>query len=75
MGVAQSAGIAGARVVGPIIAGALFAGFGRNTPFLWGAALVVAAVGNRLAAAPRRRGASRRPTAKAGRSRRMSAGR
>ncbi len=43
MGVAQSAGSL-ARVVGPIIAGALFAGFGRNTPFLWGAALVVAAL-------------------------------
>jgi DHA1 family tetracycline resistance protein-like MFS transporter len=39
MGVAQSVGSL-ARVLGPIIAGALFEAFGRNTPFLWGAALV-----------------------------------
>jgi MFS family permease len=43
MGVAQSAG-ALSRVLGPIAAGALFAGFGRNAPFLWGAALVAAAL-------------------------------
>ena len=39
MGVAQSVGSL-ARVLGPIIAGALFEAFGRNSPFLWGAALV-----------------------------------
>jgi predicted MFS family arabinose efflux permease len=43
MGVAQSAG-ALSRVLGPIIAGALFAEFGRNSPFLWGAVLVAAAL-------------------------------
>jgi MFS family permease len=43
MGVAQSAG-ALARVLGPIAAGALFAEFGRDAPFLWGAALVAAAL-------------------------------
>ena len=43
MGVAQSIGSL-ARVLGPIIAGALFAGFGRDSPFLWGAALVGAAL-------------------------------
>ena len=57
MGVAQSAGSL-ARVVGPLVAGALFSGFGSNSPFLWGAALVVAAlsIGWRLpraVAAPR----------------------
>src|SRR5439155_1468834 len=34
MGVAQSAGSL-ARVLGPLIAGTLFAEFGRNSPFLW----------------------------------------
>jgi MFS family permease len=43
MGVAQSVGSL-ARVIGPIVAGALFAGFGHNSPVLWGAALVAAAV-------------------------------
>ena len=43
MGVAQSAG-ALSRVLGPLAAGALFAGFGRNSPFLWGAALVAVAL-------------------------------
>lgn len=43
MGVAQSVGSL-SRVLGPIIAGALFAEFGRDSPFLWGAALVGAAV-------------------------------
>ena len=39
MGIAQSVGSL-ARVLGPIIAGALFEAFGRNSPFLWGALLV-----------------------------------
>jgi DHA1 family tetracycline resistance protein-like MFS transporter len=39
MGIAQSVGSL-ARVLGPIIAGALFEAFGRNSPFLWGAVLV-----------------------------------
>ncbi len=39
MGVAQSVGSL-SRVLGPIIAGSLFAAFGRNTPYLWGAVLV-----------------------------------
>ena len=43
MGVAQSVGSL-SRVLGPIVAGALFAEFGRNSPFLWGAALVAAAL-------------------------------
>lgn len=43
MGVAQSAGSL-SRVLGPIVAGALFAEFGRNSPFLWGAALVATAL-------------------------------
>ncbi|MGD9615365.1 MAG: MFS transporter [Alphaproteobacteria bacterium] len=43
MGVAQAAG-ALARVLGPVAAGALFAGFGRNAPFLLGAVLVAAAL-------------------------------
>ena len=43
MGVAQSAGSL-SRVLGPIVAGALFAEFGRNSPFLWGALLVCAAL-------------------------------
>jgi MFS family permease len=43
MGIAQSVGSL-ARVLGPIIAGALFEGFGRNSPFLWGAVLVGAAL-------------------------------
>src|SRR5580704_2435499 len=36
MGVAQSIGSL-SRVLGPIIAGALFEAFGHNSPFLWGA--------------------------------------
>jgi MFS family permease len=43
MGVAQSVG-ALSRVLGPIIAGALFSGLGRNSPFLWGALLVALAL-------------------------------
>jgi MFS family permease len=43
MGVAQSIGSL-SRVLGPIIAGALFEAFGRNSPFLWGALLVGAAL-------------------------------
>src|SRR5947209_1488315 len=39
VGIAQSVGSL-ARVLGPIIAGALFEAFGRNSPFLWGAVLV-----------------------------------
>src|SRR6195256_4724071 len=39
MGLAQSVGSL-SRVLGPIIAGALFEAFGRNSPYLWGAALV-----------------------------------
>jgi DHA1 family tetracycline resistance protein-like MFS transporter len=39
MGVAQSIGSL-SRVLGPLIAGALFEAFGRNSPFLWGAVLV-----------------------------------
>jgi DHA1 family tetracycline resistance protein-like MFS transporter len=39
MGVAQSVGSL-SRVLGPIIAGLLFAEVGRGSPFLWGAALV-----------------------------------
>jgi MFS transporter, DHA1 family, tetracycline resistance protein len=43
MGVAQSIGSL-SRVLGPIIAGALFEAFGRNSPFLWGALLVAGAL-------------------------------
>jgi len=43
MGLAQSVGSL-SRVLGPIIAGALFEGFGRNSPFLWGSALVAGAL-------------------------------
>jgi MFS family permease len=43
MGVAQSVG-ALSRVLGPIVAGALFSGLGRNSPFLWGALLVAVAL-------------------------------
>jgi DHA1 family tetracycline resistance protein-like MFS transporter len=39
MGLAQSVGSL-SRVLGPVIAGALFEAFGRNSPYLWGAALV-----------------------------------
>jgi len=59
MGVAQSVASL-SRVLGPLLAGALFAGLGRDSPFLCGMVLVVAAVavGWRLppaepAAAPR----------------------
>ncbi|MBV9554695.1 MAG: MFS transporter [Alphaproteobacteria bacterium] len=58
MGVAQSVASL-SRVLGPLVAGALFAGVGRDSPFLFGMALVVAAasLGWRLpraaAAAPR----------------------
>jgi DHA1 family tetracycline resistance protein-like MFS transporter len=63
MGVAQSIGSL-SRVLGPLIAGALFEAFGRNSPFLWGALLVAGAllVGWRLprtlagAEAPRAQG-------------------
>ena len=49
MGVAQSIGSL-ARVLGPVLAGALFGAFGRNSPFLIGAVLVGGAllVGLRL---------------------------
>ena len=43
MGVAQSVG-ALSRVLGPIVAGALFSGLGPSSPFLWGAVLVALAV-------------------------------
>jgi MFS family permease len=43
MGVAQSVG-ALSRVLGPIVAGALFSGLGRNSPFFWGAMLVALAL-------------------------------
>jgi MFS family permease len=43
MGVAQSVASL-SRVLGPICAGALFAGLGRDSPFLAGMALVIAAV-------------------------------
>src|SRR5204862_404963 len=39
MGLAQSVGSL-SRVLGPIIAGALFEAFGRQSPYFWGAALV-----------------------------------
>jgi DHA1 family tetracycline resistance protein-like MFS transporter len=39
LGVAQSIGSL-SRVLGPLIAGSLFAEFGRRSPFLWGAVLV-----------------------------------
>lgn len=50
MGVAQSVGSL-SRVLGPIVAGLLFTQFGRQSPFLWGALLVLGAllVGWRLA--------------------------
>ena len=53
LGVAQSVG-ALSRVLGPIIAGALFSGFGRGSPFLWGAILAggALAIGWRLAQRP-----------------------
>jgi MFS family permease len=61
MGLAQSVGSL-SRVLGPLVAGALFAEFGRNSPFLWGTALVCAAllIGWRL---PRRLAASAKPAA------------
>jgi len=43
MGVAQSVS-SFSRVLGPAIAGALFAGLGSGSPFIWGAILVVAAL-------------------------------
>ena len=43
MGLAQSVGSL-ARVLGPISAGALFEGFGRHSPYFWGAALVACAL-------------------------------
>jgi MFS family permease len=43
LGVAQSVGSL-SRVLGPLAAGALFAEFGRNSPFFWGAALVCCAL-------------------------------
>ena len=68
MGVAQSVGSL-SRVLGPIVAGALFAGFGRNSAVPLGGGAGRRGAGDRLAAAARRRGASRRATAEAGRSR------
>jgi DHA1 family tetracycline resistance protein-like MFS transporter len=44
MGVAQSVASL-SRVLGPLLAGALFAGLGRDSPFLFGTILVVAAAG------------------------------
>ncbi len=43
LGVAQSVG-ALSRVLGPIVAGALFSSVGPSSPFLWGALLVVLAL-------------------------------
>jgi DHA1 family tetracycline resistance protein-like MFS transporter len=43
MGVAQSVGSL-SRVLGPLVAGALFAGLGRDTPFFCGMVLVVVAM-------------------------------
>jgi MFS transporter, DHA1 family, tetracycline resistance protein len=43
LGVAQSVG-AFARVLGPIVAGALFSSLGPGSPFLWGALLVLLAL-------------------------------
>ena len=42
MGVAQSVGSL-SRVLGPLVAGALFTEFGRSSPFLWGAVVVAGA--------------------------------
>ena len=50
MGVAQSVGSL-SRVLGPLLAGALFAGLGRDFPFFCGTVLVVAAALISLAAA------------------------
>jgi MFS family permease len=44
MGVAQSVASL-SRVLGPLLAGALFAGLGRDSPFFFGTMLVVAAAG------------------------------
>ena len=43
MGLSQSVGSL-SRVLGPVIAGALFEAFGRSSPFLWGAVLVAGAL-------------------------------
>ena len=43
MGLAQSVGSL-SRVLGPVIAGALFEAFGRHSPYFWGAALVACAL-------------------------------
>jgi predicted MFS family arabinose efflux permease len=43
LGVAQSAGSL-ARIIGPAIAGAAFAAWGRNAPYWLGAALMLAVV-------------------------------
>jgi len=43
MGVSQSVGSL-SRVLGPLIAGWLFAGLGRNSPYIWGAVLVLGAL-------------------------------
>jgi DHA1 family tetracycline resistance protein-like MFS transporter len=61
MGVAQSVGSL-SRVLGPLAAGALFADLGRASPFLWGAALVAAAL---LLGLPLLRGVGRAPLADA----------
>jgi MFS transporter, DHA1 family, tetracycline resistance protein len=42
LGISQSVGSL-SRVIGPVLAGILFADLGRDSPFLWGAALVAAA--------------------------------
>jgi MFS family permease len=43
MGVSQSVASL-SRVLGPAAAGVFFGEFGRNAPYFWGAALVVAAL-------------------------------
>ena len=60
MGVAQAIGSL-SRVLGPIIAGALFGAFGRNSPFLLGAVLVGRRAAGGLAPAARIAAAVRRP--------------
>jgi MFS transporter, DHA1 family, tetracycline resistance protein len=70
LGVAQSVG-ALSRVLGPIVAGALFSSVGPSSPFLWGALLVLVArialawsAGPRSAASRSRRSGSARGCAR-----------
>ena len=66
MGVAQSVGSL-SRVLGPIIAGALFAGFGRNSAVPLGRGAGRGGAGDRLAAAaPSRASAARQKPVGAG---------